>query len=219
MKKIFQLLIVLTLLLSNIQLSLAALDRTCYDGCLELGGPDYEVTSADRRACRNECLTSNSTSSNSITPEIQAAVNTCINGCLQDLGIQASQATTSQINTCKNSPNCQGILNSETVVNELPDFGKPNSLPGPNISSNASGEDIQNYVTQRVLPKIANRLITIVTLISIFGLIFAGVKFITAFGSEEEIGKAKKTALYAVIGLVVALSSFLIVSIINNINL
>ena len=50
-------------------------------------------------------------------------------------------------------------------------------------------------------------------------LVVAGVRYITAYGDEEAAGNAKNQAIYAVVGLVIALLSYTIVAIITNINL
>lgn len=96
----------------------------------------------------------------------------------------------------------------------LPPIEKPAFLPGPNIDDN-TGDSVREYVTQRFLPSIAKRLTTIVAVISLLGLVYAGILFFTAAGVTDKIDKAKKAAIYAVVGLVLSLLSFTIVQIVN----
>jgi len=54
------------------------------------------------------------------------------------------------------------------------------------------------------LGTIANLVFTILLAISIIFLVYAGVLFVTAGGSAEQVEKARHIILYAIIGLVVA---------------
>jgi len=53
--------------------------------------------------------------------------------------------------------------------------------------------------------------------LSVLALVISGTMMLTAYGNEDMIGKAKKTATYAILGFVLALFSFAIISIINSI--
>jgi len=64
---------------------------------------------------------------------------------------------------------------------------------------------------------LATTLTGIVGLLSVLALIISGVMMLTAYGNEDMIGKAKKTATYAIAGFMLALFSFAIISIINSI--
>lgn len=58
--------------------------------------------------------------------------------------------------------------------------------------------------------------ITFVGIIAVVYLLYAGFLWMTSAGNEEKVAKAKKTLINAIIGLVVILSAFLIVSFVIN---
>ncbi len=60
-------------------------------------------------------------------------------------------------------------------------------------------------------------MISIVGGMSLIFLVIAGVRFATAYGTDESITKAKDQARYAVIGLVIAILAYTIVRIVSNI--
>ncbi len=93
---------------------------------------------------------------------------------------------------------------------------KPDNLPGP------SKEDFEKagasrILTASVLPKLTVYLIGIVAGVSVLFLVISGVRFATAYGNEEDTEKAKNQAVYAVVGIVLALLAYTIVQVILNI--
>lgn len=75
-----------------------------------------------------------------------------------------------------------------------------------------SYEDIIKF-----LDGLANILATIFWTAAIISAIYSGFLFLTAGGSEEKVGKAKKTILYTVIAIVIGLLAFGLPSLIKNI--
>lgn len=60
---------------------------------------------------------------------------------------------------------------------------------------------------------------TIVALISVFMIIFGGLKYITSGGSTDKVNGAKNTILYAVIGLViVAIAQVIVTFVLSRFN-
>lgn len=59
---------------------------------------------------------------------------------------------------------------------------------------------------------IANRIISVVAIVAIGGIVFAGFHMVTAFGDDEKHKKGKEALKWAVIGFVVALISFPLVN-------
>ena len=56
-----------------------------------------------------------------------------------------------------------------------------------------------------------NWLLAILGFIGVIGFVIAGILYLTAAGSEEQIEKAKSAMLYSIIGIVVALIGFVII--------
>ena len=94
---------------------------------------------------------------------------------------------------------------------------KPNTLPGPTIDANSTANDsLRQTLITNILPKLAVVLIGLIASLSLVFLIIAGVKFATAYGNDETVQKAKKQAIYAIVGLILALMSYTIVTIVSN---
>ena len=94
---------------------------------------------------------------------------------------------------------------------------KSDLLPGPSKEDFDNESGVSETLTTNVLPKLAVYLIGIVAGAAMLFLVIAGVRFATAYGNDESIQKAKNQALYAVVGIVVALLSYVIVQIVFNI--
>lgn len=87
-------------------------------------------------------------------------------------------------------------------------FDNPQTGAAPNVA--AQGTLGQNITT------IINYALGLLGLIAVGFLIFAGIMMVTAGGAEEQIGKAKKIITYAVIGIVIILLSYTIVTFVTS---
>jgi len=92
------------------------------------------------------------------------------------------------------------LLMAYTIVNLFFGFD-PNT--GGSLALDVGGISIQFVL-------LANFLLGFVAFIAVIALIYAGVRMITHFGDEETVTKAKDTVKYAVIGLILAFSSWTI---------
>jgi hypothetical protein len=137
-----------------------------------------------------------------------AELSQCIEACMDGDSDRELPCTSS----------CQDRLNRTEY---LPPLVKPSLLPGPKFSNNEqrTGDEVTGFVTERLLPQIATRLITIVAISSMLGIVYAGILFFSAMGDPEKANKGKDAAIYSVIGLVIALLSFTIVQIISSLPL
>ncbi|MBL4694284.1 hypothetical protein JKY72_02845 [Candidatus Gracilibacteria bacterium] len=88
---------------------------------------------------------------------------------------------------------------------------KPDFIPGPDLS-----EGSRKALTESVLPKFAVGTVGLVAAISLLFLIISGVRFVTSYGNDEAVESAKKQAIYAIVGLLVAMLSYTIVAIVGN---
>ncbi|MBN2087825.1 hypothetical protein JW758_05780 [Candidatus Peregrinibacteria bacterium] len=87
-------------------------------------------------------------------------------------------------------------------------FDNPQTGAAP--SATAQGTLGQNITT------ILNFFLGILGLIAVAFLIYAGVLMVTAGGGEEQINKAKKIITYAVIGIVIILLAWTIVTFVTS---
>lgn len=104
---------------------------------------------------------------------------------------------------------------SNTVT--MPAIPHPDLLPGP--SETADQEAVQNYFKNQAIPGFISTFLGLVAGLAVLSIIIAGIRFILAFGGEEGITAAKKNAMWATIGLGIAILAYALVSIINTISM
>jgi hypothetical protein len=67
-----------------------------------------------------------------------------------------------------------------------------------------------------LLLKYVNFVLPYLALAAFLGFVYAGFLYVTAYGNDEQIQKAKKILMYAVIGLIVVILSFSIVQLLTK---
>lgn len=106
---------------------------------------------------------------------------------------------------------------------QAPLIDKPATLPGPEVDEQKGGDSsapkTRYILTEGLLPKATTGLIGFVSMISFLMLVISGVRFVVAYGNDEAIGKAKNEAMYAIVGLVISLLAYTIVTIISNLDI
>ena len=106
----------------------------------------------------------------------------------------------------------------------IPKIPKPSTLPGPS-EEQIYGEEGKDtgagiiFLSQGLLPKFTVGMIGFIGGLSLFFLIVGGVRYATMYGNEEAIEKAKNQVIYALVGFIIALLAYTIVTIIINIEL
>ena len=93
-----------------------------------------------------------------------------------------------------------------------------NSLVIPSASTLASSEK-STFIADTLLPTITRTVITLSASLSVLFMIIGGITILTAYGKTEKIESAKKTIIWAIIGLLISILSYAIVSIISGIEL
>lgn len=84
----------------------------------------------------------------------------------------------------------------------------PTALGGRLANGSTTATDIALYFIDLAL--------LIVGIIAVGFIIIGGFRYITSAGNEEVAGEAKKTILNAIIGLVIAILSYVIIAVISN---
>jgi hypothetical protein len=77
----------------------------------------------------------------------------------------------------------------------------------------------EQYFGGVLLPIITRTVIMAAGGLAVLFIIVGGIQILTAYGSDEKIGAAKKTITYAVVGLLISILSYAIVTIISSIKL
>jgi len=106
---------------------------------------------------------------------------------------------------------------ADAVKTVMPSIPKPDFLPGP--SEGADQANIQTYFREQAIPDFIAGFIGVIGLVSFVAVIVAGIQFLTAYGNEERVGAAKKNLIYAILGFVIAILSYSVVSILGSLNL
>ena len=100
-----------------------------------------------------------------------------------------------------------------------PIIPRPDSLPGPNQETLADPKATRGYFLENVIPNLDKGFIAFIAIVAVVMLIVGGIQLLTAYGDEEKIGTAKKTMTWAIVGLLLAMLSYAIVSIIVSLPL
>lgn len=98
--------------------------------------------------------------------------------------------------------------NQPTLANQL-------ILPHSDPKSASAEGDIGG----RLLPTITTIVIAASGGAAVLFIIIGAIQMLTAYGNEEKISQGKKTITFAIVGLVIAILSYTIVTIISSINL
>lgn len=98
----------------------------------------------------------------------------------------------------------------------VPDTGVELLLPH---TTPKAGETQQQNVIGVILPSITTIVIAMAGALAFLFIIIGGIQILTAYGDDEKIGNAKKTITYAIVGLLISMMSYAIVSIISSIKI
>ncbi len=102
---------------------------------------------------------------------------------------------------------------------KLPFLPAPDGVPKLAPENAADPDEIRDSILNEFLPRIGQILLT-VTILAAFGmLIFSGFKYFTSFGDEDAGSTAKRTAIFAIVGLLIAFVSLIVVQLINRLPL
>ena len=118
----------------------------------------------------------------------------------------------------------ENTISSNKIVFDAPIIPKPKFLPGPDeteqkASDEANAGGARGSLVDTILPFFGVTLVGLTGGIALVFLIISGVRFVTSYGNEEDIKKAKDQAMWAIIGFVVALLSYAVVTIIINLEI
>lgn len=75
------------------------------------------------------------------------------------------------------------------------------------VSGASTGSDLPTIAS-----KVVNVMLFIVGILAVIMIIFSGIRYITAHGDKGQVESAKNTLIYSIVGLVVAIIAYAIVS-------
>lgn len=95
---------------------------------------------------------------------------------------------------------------------------KPSTLPGPEASEQKD-TGTRQLLVESILPRFAIALIGMTGGFALLMIVIGGVRYVTSYGNDEAAGKGKTQIIYGIVGMIVALLSYTIVTAITNIDI
>lgn len=106
---------------------------------------------------------------------------------------------------------------SEATPTEAPEILQPDFLPGP--AAGKSGGDLQDYILNSQVPRIFSIGIGLLGLTAFIGILVSAIDLLTAYGDENKVSRGKNNFKYSIIGFIIVIMSYAIVSIVVSIAL
>lgn len=109
-----------------------------------------------------------------------------------------------------------GVLTLGSLV-DASSIPKPDYQIGP--AANQSAEQTQNYILNTTVPRAINIGTGVLSVSAFIGIVVSALQMLLAWGNEDRLTKAKNTFRYSVMGLLVILLSYAIISVILSLSL
>lgn len=113
---------------------------------------------------------------------------------------------------------------TNTPPNPYKNIFKPKDLPGPSVSKQngdntiyATTDDVQTYISDKILPKVAIRLTSYAIILCFLALLYSGFLYLSALDNTDKYAQAKRVAVYSIIGLVISFTSYGIIQLVFSI--
>lgn len=106
---------------------------------------------------------------------------------------------------------------SEATEVAAPVIFQPDFLPGP--TSGTTGGVLQDYVLSTAVPKAINIGIGLLAITAFIGILVSAIQLLTAYGDENKVGRGKTNLRYSILGLIIVMMSYAIVSIVVSVAL
>ncbi len=98
-----------------------------------------------------------------------------------------------------------------------PSIPVPDFLPAPDVGTTGSGT--QDYILNTTIPRAINIGIAILSITAFIAILVSAIQMLTAYGNDEKLTKAKDNLRYSLLGLLVVILSYAIVSIVVSVAL
>jgi len=109
------------------------------------------------------------------------------------------------------------IAHADNSQSEKLTIPKPATLPGPSEDTQKNETTSGNYAVTQILPGVTKMLMAFAGIASFIFLVISGIRFMVAYGNSEAVTGAKRQAQWAIIGLLISILGYAIVSIISSI--
>lgn len=119
--------------------------------------------------------------------------------------------------TVESSDTDSQTTESEASETEEPTIPQPDFLPGP--TPGTKGGILQDYVLNTAVPRAVNIGIGLLGLTAFIGILLSAIQFLTAYGDENKVSRGKTNFKYSVLGFIIVMMAYAIVSIVVSIAL
>jgi len=109
------------------------------------------------------------------------------------------------------------LLASPAHATDIPIIPQPEFLPGP--TQGTEGGDVQDYLLNTGIPKAMNIGIGLLGLAAFIGILLSAIQMLTAYGKEDQLNRAKLNLRYSLLGFLITILAYGIVSIVVSIAL
>ena len=215
----------------------------CNDGCKSLGYSGLDLTkcvdscntalNSIKSSTADAANTSGATTTEFINPIGWKSVSELVDAVLNNLmgiiafiavifiiigGIMYMTSGGSETMITRAKKTIAGAVIGLAIAIASPTFLKEiqSILGGSNASGTAAGWVSGALTIKQIAINVLNLLLSIIGIVGIIALVIAGGMYLTAYGSEKKLDSAKKIATYAVIGIIVALASLVIIRQVDN---
>ncbi len=109
------------------------------------------------------------------------------------------------------------LLTGLAQATDIPVIPQPEFMPGPTQTTTGSG--VQDYLLATGIPKAINIGIGLLGLAAFAGILISAIQMLTAYGKEDQLNRAKTNLRYGLLGFLITILAYGIVSIVVSIAL
>ncbi|HOW60597.1 MAG TPA: hypothetical protein P5548_01240 [Candidatus Moranbacteria bacterium] len=88
--------------------------------------------------------------------------------------------------------------------------------PSAVLAINVPDADLPDATLTDIITGFMNWLLAIVGILAVIGFVIAGIIYLTAAGDEDQIARGKKTMIYSLVGIIVALMGVIIIKAVQS---
>jgi hypothetical protein len=110
-----------------------------------------------------------------------------------------------------------GTTTTPATTTVMPNIPRSDFLPGG--ETGVDGGDFQDYLLLTGIPRVINIAIGILGIAAFIGILISAITMLTAYGSDDKLGRAKTALKYSLLGFFIVIFSYAIVSIVVSISL
>lgn len=125
--------------------------------------------------------------------------------------------TSSDSSSSSSSTEAAGSVITPAPTVTVPGIPQPEFMPGPTTSTTGSGA--QDYLLNTGIPKAINIAIGLLGITAFLGILLSAIQMLTAYGAEDKLTRAKTNLRYSLLGFLIVILSYAIVSIVVSLAL